>query len=116
MEMDFSPEIKAFLDEVVDSFAMWDLLIFFSKKSEEMETPDRMAKMLGRQTPELEKPLDKLEKMGLLTRVKRLDGETACQLNRGGALFPSLEKFWSFNESQENRLRILSYLLRNRAH
>ena len=114
--MDFSPEIKSFLDEVVDSFVMWDLLIFFSKKMDEMETIDRIAKLLGRQSPELEKPVAKLEKMGYLTLVKRLDGEMVCQLNRGSSHFPALEKFWAFNENQENRLRILSYLLRNRSH
>ena len=114
--MDFSPEIKIFLDEVVDSFVTWDLLIFFSKKLDEMETIDRIAKLLGRQSAELEKPLAKLEKMGYLTQVKRLDGEIACQLNRGSGQYPALERFWVFNENQENRLRILSYLLRHKAH
>jgi DNA replication protein DnaD len=115
LEIDFPPEMKAFLDDVVDSFVVWDLLIFFSKKEGEMESPEQIAKLLGRQTAEMEKPMAKLEKMGLLTQVKRLDGETACQLNRGGSLFHGLEKFWAFNENQENRLRILSYLLQKKA-
>ncbi len=106
--------MKAFLDEVVDSFAMWDLLIFFSKKEGETESADRIAQLLGRQPIEMEKPMVKLEKMGLLTRLKRLDGEMACQLNRSGFLYPGLQRFWAFNESQENRLRILSYLLQKK--
>ncbi len=114
MEIDFPSEMKVFLDDVVDSFAMWDLLIFFSKKEGEMETSERIAKLLGRQGAEMEKPMAKLEKMGLLTRLKRMDGETACQLNRGGSHFHGLEKFWAFNENQENRLRILSYLLQKK--
>ena len=114
MEIDFPPDMKVFLDDVVDSFAMWDLLIFFSKKELEMESSNRIAKLLGRQADEMEKPMVKLEKMGLLTRVKRLDGETACQLNRAGSHYQGLEKFWVFNESQENRLRVLSYLLQKK--
>jgi hypothetical protein len=114
LEIDFPPEMKTFLDNVVDSFAVWDLLIFFSKKELEMETSDRIAKLLGRQAEEMEKPMAKLEKMGLLIRVKRIDGEMACQLNRNGSLYQGLEKFWAFNESQENRLRILSYLLQKK--
>ena len=62
MEIDFPPEMKTFLDDVVDSFAMWDLLIFFSKKEGEMETSERIAKLLGRQSSEMEKPLAKLKK------------------------------------------------------
>ena len=114
MEIDIPGEVKAFLDEVVDSFVMWDLLIFCSKKSEDMETPSRVAQLLGRSVEELNKPVQKLEKLGLVNTVKQMDGEIACQLNKKSKYFTDLERFWAYNENQEHRLRILSYLLQKK--
>jgi len=114
LEIDIPADIRAFIDEVVDSFVMWDLLIFCSKKTGEMETPSRVAQMLGRPAEELQKPVHKLEKLGLVAMVKKIDGEMACQLNQNSPQFPLLRQFWAYNESQENRLRILSYLLQKK--
>jgi hypothetical protein len=114
MEIDIPDEVRHFIDEVVDSFVMWDLLIFCSKKMGEMETPARVAQLLGRKTEEILKPAQKLEKLGLVVFEKRIDGELACRLNKKSNRFPSLERFWAYNENQENRLRILSYLLQKK--
>jgi len=114
VEVDIPGDIRAFIDEVVDSFVMWDLLIFCSKKMGGAETPSHVAQLLGRTTEELMKPAQKLEKIGLLLLEKRVDGEHLFRLNRQSNRFPALEHFWAFNESQENRLRILSYLLQKK--
>ncbi len=83
---------------------------FFSKKLEETETRTEWPSF-GPQTDDILKLAKKLDKLKMVTLDKRVDGETICQFNRGWARFPALERFWSFNESQENRLSILSYLL-----
>ncbi len=114
MEIDIPGDIRAFIDEVVDSFVMWDLLVFCSKKTSEVETLSHAAQLLGRGTEEIMKPAQKLEKLGLIVFEKRMNGETLCRLNRKSKKFPALERFWAFNESQENRLRILSYLLQKK--
>ena len=114
MEIDIPGAIKAFIDDTVDSFVMWDLLIFCAKKEGELETPARTAQLLGRTAEELIKPIMKLEKMGLATILKRLDGEMVFQLSKKSPLFPVLQAFWAYNDSQENRLRILSYLLQKK--
>lgn len=114
MEIDIPEDIRAFIDEVIDSFVMWDLLIFYSKKIKEMETPAKTAQLLGRTAEDLQKPVQKLLKLKLFDVEKRLDGETACRLNHQSPLYPLLEKFWAYNEAQENRLRILSYLLQKK--
>lgn len=115
VEIDIPADIKAFIDEVVDSFVMWDLLIYFSKKTGDLETPARIAQLLGRTAADLQKPVEKLQKMDLMTLQKRVDGETVCQLNKSAKQFKTLQQFWSYNDSQENRLRILSYLLQKKA-
>ena len=114
MEIDIPEDIRSFINEVVDSFVMWDLLIFCSKKIGEVETPSRVAQMLGRPSEELQKPVLKLEKLGLVTLEKRMDGEIACRLNQKSSRYATLQQFWAYNESQENRLRILSYLLQKK--
>lgn len=115
MEIDIPADIRTFIDEVVDSFVMWDILIFCSKKTFESQTPSQVAQMLGRMPEEVLKPAQKLESLGLVRFEKRGDGETICRLNPQSDRFPSLERFWAYNDSQENRLRILSYLLHKKA-
>lgn len=114
MEIDIPDNIRGFIDEVVVSFAMWDLLIFSSKKIAEVETPAQIAQMLGRGTEEVLKAVQKLGTIGLAILEKRLDGELAFRLDSKAVSFPALERFWAYNDSQENRLRILSYLLQKK--
>ena len=115
MEIDIPADIRVFLDEVVDSFVMWDLLIFCSKKNFETQTTVQVAQMLGRLPEEVAKPAQKLQQLGLVTLEKRVDGESLCRLNTNSGHYADLQRFWAYNESQENRLRILSYLLQKKA-
>lgn len=114
MEIDIPNDIRGFIDEVVDSFVMWDLLIFCSKKGTEAETPAHVAELLGRPAEELMKPVQKLKKIGLVEELGLPGNEVGCRLDRRSSRFPELEKFWAYNENQENRLRILSYLLQKK--
>jgi hypothetical protein len=114
VEIDIPSEIKAFLDEIVDSFVMWDILIYCSKMPSDFETSVRIAQLLGRKLEEIQKPVKKLEKLALIISDKRIDGDTILRLNKNSSYMAPLEKFWAYNESQENRLRILSYLLQKK--
>jgi hypothetical protein len=68
-------------------------------------------RLLGRQEAELEKPMRKLQELGIVFSKKRADGEMVCELNVQSKLMEPLKKFWAYNEQQENRLKILTYLL-----
>lgn len=116
LEILLPTDIKHFIDEVVDSFVMWDLLIFFSKKAGELATSDQIAQRLGRPMEEVQKPIKKLEKLELAVLDKLLDGSVNCYINKKSDLFPLFEKFAQYNESQESRLKILSYLLQKKIH
>jgi hypothetical protein len=116
VEIDIPAEIKHFIDEVVNSFIMWDLLIFFSKKDVELASPAYVAKRLGRPLEEVQKAIQKLEKLNLVVLDKLLDGEYNCQINQQSNLVSPLKKFTEYNESQESRLKILSYLLQKKIH
>jgi hypothetical protein len=114
VEIDIPDNIKAFIDEVVDSFVMWDLLIFASQRVNEIDPPNRTAQLLGRAEAEVDKPFLKLVKLGVFIVEKQTDGSSICKMNQQSKFFPELQKFLSFNEIQENRLRILSYLLQKK--
>ncbi len=111
MEIDIPDNIKSILEEVVDSFVMWDLLIFLSKHSAAMETPLQAAKLLGRTGEEMQKPFSKLVDLGIFAVRKLEDESLAYYINQQSPFLEKLHDFLFFNEVQENRLRILSYLL-----
>jgi hypothetical protein len=114
VEIDIPDHIKAFIDEVVDSFVMWDLLIFASQRANEIDTPGRTAQLLGRTEAEVDKPFLKLVKLGVFMVERQADGTSVCKMNQQSKLFPEIQQFLAFNEVQENRLRILSYLLQKK--
>jgi len=116
VEIDIPDHIKAFIDEVVDSFVMWDLLIFASQRANEIDPPNRTAQLLGRTESEVDKPFLKLIKLGIFIVEKQADGSSVCKMNQQSQFFPEVQKFLSFNEIQENRLRILSYLLQKKVN
>jgi len=116
VEIDLPDHIKKFIDEVVDSFVTWDLLIFASQKITGIESPGRTAQLLGRSEAEVEKPYLKLAKLGILVVEKKADGGTSTRVNQSSPYYEELQKFLSFNDVQENRLRILSYLLQKKVH
>jgi hypothetical protein len=115
VEIDIPEHIRNFIDQVVDSFVMWDLLIFSSQRSGEVDTPQRTAQLLGRTEVELEKPFSKLVELGIFVKEKQPDSGLICRMNQQSPFFPQLQQFISFNSVQENRLRILSYLLQKKA-
>jgi len=116
VEIDIPDHIKTFINDVVDSFVMWDLLIFAAQRANEIDTPGRTAQLLGRAEGEVEKPYLKLIKNGIFQVEKKADGSSLCKINQNSTLYPELQKFLSFNEIQENRLRILSYLLQKKVN
>ena len=111
MEIDIPDHIKDFIDKIVDSFVMWDLLIFSSQCADGIHTPQQTAQLLGRAEVEVEKPFSKLIELGIFAAEKQADGSLICRLNHESPLSPEVQRFVAFNAVQENRLRILSYLL-----
>jgi hypothetical protein len=114
VEIDIPENIKKFIDQVVDSFVMWDLLIFSFQQVDKIDSPGRTAQLLGRTEVEVEKPFSKLVHLGVFVVEKQPDGSSVCRINQQSPLFPELQQFISFNTMQENRLRILSYLLQKK--
>jgi hypothetical protein len=112
--IDMPPEISNFIDGFIDAFITWDLLIFFARKGDEPVSLQQISQILGRAEKEVVVPLKKLAEAKLLACQKRVDGELTFKLNPASPEFPAFKSFSAFNDQQENRLKILSYLLQKK--
>jgi hypothetical protein len=112
--IDMPQKIQEFIDGFIDAFVTWDLLIYFSKRGEEPVTFKQISVILGRTDKEVAVPVKKLAALGLIQGEKRVDGEILFKLNPASPQFQAFQDFASFNEQQENRLKILSYLLQKK--
>ena len=114
MTIDMPADILKFIDEFIDAFITWDLLIFFAKKGDEPVSLQQISQILGRSEKEVVVPLKKLVEMKLLAGQKRVDGELAFRLSPACPEFAAFKSFSAYNDQQENRLKILSYLLQKK--
>jgi predicted transcriptional regulator len=61
------PEVSFFVDEFVDSFITWDLILFFSENPYTVGSPESIAMSIGRLGSDIEPFLNKLTEKGILT-------------------------------------------------
>jgi len=59
--------VHAFVDEYIDSFVGWDILLFFHRNPDAVETASSLAKRLGRGEPDVKEEINRLVKKGVLT-------------------------------------------------
>jgi len=112
--IDIPQDILEFIDGFIDAFITWDLLIYFSKRGREPVTLQQISTILGRDEKEVAPPVKKLALARLITPEKRVDGDILFKLNPDAPQFNAFQNFAAFNEQQENRLKILSYLLQKK--
>jgi hypothetical protein len=63
----YSGDVYRFVDEYIDSFISWDILIYFHRKPGAIETSASLASRLGRNESDVEPEVDRLIKKGVLT-------------------------------------------------
>ncbi len=104
-------ELDLFVDNYINNFIKWDLLVFFYQNPELSDTCDSVATRLGRRLDDVDSALNDLVSGGIL------------QVGEGGRAgsfhyAPSREKrqlveqFIGALDSREQRLQILTKLLR----
>lgn len=110
MAFDLPEDVQTFVDEVIDSFVMWDLTICFAKKPDQTGTLAEIAQIVGRQPKDVAAHLQKLINHGLVKSLKT-EGEPVYEFDRTAPEARAFQSFLNYNQFQENRLRILSHLL-----
>lgn len=111
MTFELPHRMAGFIDETVDSFVAWDLLIGFSRRPEVVGSAETFGSLLGRSVEDVSEALTRLTEKGLLKTRRSEEQELLYEFDHATPLKGTLEEFADFNDSQENRLKILSRLL-----
>jgi len=107
---DLPDDIRQFVDEIIDSFVVWDLAICFAKKPDGTGTVNEIAEMTGRSVKDVAGCLQKLSSFGLV-KAHKTETEPVFEFDRTSPRSRAFQSFLNYNQFQENRLRILSHLL-----
>lgn len=104
-------ELASFVDEYVDSFASWDLLLFFHFNSDTSGTAESLAGRLGRPVDEIAAALDRFCRHGWV----RLSGGQVYRLDLNDEVRQDLARFALAQDNRELRLQLIrSILAKNR--
>ncbi len=107
---ELDPRLEKFVDEFLDSFVSWDLIIFFHHNPGVVDSAYGLAARLGRSVESIEQTLAKLVEKGV---VKEKTGSQGVYYYQPTEEFENLVEI--FNQALENRLsrlKILSLLLK----
>jgi hypothetical protein len=59
-------ELNSFIQDHIDSFVKWDVLVYFSRSPEAAETVEAISRLTGKTPVELQHPLEELVMSGIL--------------------------------------------------
>ncbi len=111
LEMD--PELRAFLERYVDSFAKVELLRFFHDHPHSIDTAETIASATGRDVESLCPELNDLAATGLIQRTQM--GEvTVYALDSSPEVWERLHRFVEASRDHRFRIRLIYYLVRGR--
>ncbi|OFW58155.1 MAG: hypothetical protein A2Y75_01145 [Candidatus Solincola sediminis] len=65
------PQVSFFVDEFIDSFITWDMILFFHENPYTVGSSSSIAMSIGRLGADIEPYLEKLSEKGILTREYR---------------------------------------------
>jgi predicted transcriptional regulator len=101
-------ELKKFIDEYMDSFLSWDLVVYFHNNFEVKDTISNLAIRLGFKEGDLDSEIRKLAEKGLLGYDRKTH---MYNYNPSLDQKHQVEKFISSLSSKEQRLSVLGRLL-----
>ena len=110
MAFELPEDIRTFVDEVIESFVMWDLTICFAKKPDETGTAADIAQTVGRPAKDIAPHLQRMVNLGLV-KVLSTGVDPVYSFDRTAPRAKAFQSFLNYNQFQENRLRVLSHLL-----
>ncbi|RJQ55583.1 MAG: hypothetical protein C4521_02310 [Actinobacteria bacterium] len=104
-------ELDEFVYQQINNFIKWDLLVFFHQNPGTSDTCSSLASCLGRPEEEVSLALNDLVDGKILKRVPRGDAEI-FEYEPEADSRRLVEQFMSALDSREQRLQILTKLLR----
>jgi hypothetical protein len=62
-------ELNSFIQDHIDSFVKWDILVYYSRVPDTVETIDSLSRLTGKAPSDIERPLDELVASEVLRSV-----------------------------------------------
>jgi hypothetical protein len=104
------PDVDAFVDANILSFAAWDLVIFLNRNPETCESLPRLAGLLARQEPDMLPAVHRLTETGVLTEVREVGG-LCYRLTDDPDVRRLIARFISMAGRREHRLEFVRRVL-----
>lgn len=111
ISQDLDPDLLDFLNTHADSFIKWELLRFFYKNPNTVDTAESIARYIGRTIQDIQKELTELSARGLLKQTTT-GNFVVYTLNPTAELQAQLEKFIQATNDQEFRRKAIYHLVR----
>jgi hypothetical protein len=111
------PQVSLFVDEYIDSFITWDLILFFHENPYTVGSPSSIAMSIGRLGADIEPFLERLTEKGILSCEFRAgNGAEAIYAYKPEADFEkSVVEFKRALKDRASRLIIVSKVLQKEA-
>lgn len=104
-------DLESFIEEHVNSFIKWDLVVFFHNNPESKETAEEIASLLGRKESDIETALKELVQSKLVSS-ERIVNKDHYYYKPPRQMAEMVSQFVSCLDSREKRLLVLTKLLR----
>lgn len=112
MIQQIDPQLWAFVEDHVTSFAKWDLVVFFASHPDDAFDAPELAAQLARQIDEVESALRELADSGVLeSETSELD--RVYRMVSSPELTRVVDRFVAVTRSREARLEVLAHLLKS---
>ena len=106
-EIENTTDVYIFVDEYIDSFVSWDILLFFYHNPTAVESPAGLAARLGRSEDDVTDAIKVLHRKGAL----KSDGDGIFRYDPEPDLSKRMKRFNDSLASSSTRLSILSQML-----
>jgi hypothetical protein len=103
------PEVDAFVDSNLVSFAAWDLIIYLNRNTDACEPLTTLAAVLARQESDLEPAIDRL--VGNRVLVERTGAVSSYALSEDPDVRRVVSKFITMASKREHRLEFVRRVL-----
>lgn len=105
----FDAEMREFIEQYIDSFLAWDLVVFFFSNPQIVETVPGLALRLGRKAQEVKEAISKLADKGIVVMAS-IDPAT-YRYNPSEEQKKLIERFVTQTADQIFRLQVLSLVM-----
>lgn len=108
---DLEPTLLDFIKTNVNSFIKWDLLRFFYKNRDTIDTAENIARYSGRNVAVITKELEDLVNSGIMVK-KGLNGVSTYSLESDEITWALVSQFVSACEDRDIRIKVVYHIVR----